>query len=67
MAEKVRLDLVRGLKKPTTGRNGITPSQTLRALILMRVKNWDYRELRERINDGYTLRGFTDFDGITNS
>jgi IS5 family transposase len=62
LVEKVRLDLVRGLKKPTTGRNGITPSQTLRALILMRVKNWDYRELRERINDGYTLRGFTDFD-----
>jgi len=24
----------------------------------MRIKNWDYRELRERINDGYTLRGF---------
>src|SRR6202162_5999529 len=62
LAEKVRLDLVRGLKKPTTGRSGITPSQTLRSLILMRVKNWDYRELRERINDGYTLRTFTDFD-----
>jgi IS5 family transposase len=28
----------------------------------MRVKNWDYRELRERINDGYTLRSFTQFD-----
>ena len=27
----------------------------------MRVKNWDYRELRERIADGYTLRRFTDF------
>lgn len=27
----------------------------------MRVKNWDYRELRERIADGYTLRSFTDF------
>ena len=27
----------------------------------MRVKNWDYRELRERIADGYTLRQFTDF------
>jgi len=27
----------------------------------MRVKNWDYRELRERINDGYTLRNFTGF------
>jgi IS5 family transposase len=27
----------------------------------MRVKNWDYRELRERIADGYTLRRFTHF------
>lgn len=62
LIEQVRLDLVRGLKNPSTGRDGITPSQTLRALILMRVKNWDYRELRERINDGYTLRSFTDFD-----
>jgi transposase, IS5 family len=62
LVEQVRQDLVRGLKKPNTGRDGITPSQTLRSLILMRVKNWDYRELRERINDGYTLRIFTDFD-----
>jgi len=62
LVEQVRRDLVRGLKNPHTGRSGITPSQTLRSLILMRIKNWDYRELRERINDGYTLRGFTDFD-----
>ena len=62
LIEHVRLDLERGLKKPGAGRNGITPSQTLRSLTLMRVKNWDYRELRERINDGYTLRGFTQFD-----
>jgi IS5 family transposase len=62
LVEQVRLDLERGLKKPGTGRNGITPAQTLRSLTLMRVKNWDYRELRERINDGYTLRGFTQFD-----
>ncbi len=62
LVEQVRLDLERGLKKPGTGRDGITPSQTLRSLTLMRVKNWDYRELRERINDGYTLRGFTQFD-----
>ncbi len=61
LVEQVRLDLERGLKNPGTGRNGITPSQTLRSLTLMRVKNWDYRELRERINDGYTLRGFTEF------
>ena len=62
LVEQVRLDLERGLKKPSTGRNGITPSQALRSLTLMRVKNWDYRELQERINDGYTLRGFTQFD-----
>ena len=61
VVEQVRLDLDRGLKNPGTGRNGITPAQTLRSLTLMRVKNWDYRELRERINDGYTLRGFTQF------
>src|SRR5206468_12498509 len=54
--------LVRGLKKPTTGRTGLTAPQVLRSLILMRVKNWDYRELRERIADGYTLRHFTDFN-----
>ena len=61
LIEKVRLDLERGLKNPGTGRNGITPAQALRSLTLMRIKDWDYRELRERINDGYTLRGFTQF------
>jgi transposase, IS5 family len=59
--EQVRGDLQRGLKKPQSGRPGLTPAQVLRSLILMRVKNWQYRELRERIADGYTLRGFTDF------
>ncbi|MGB6067666.1 MAG: ISNCY family transposase [Desulfomonilaceae bacterium] len=62
LVEQVRQDLVRGLKNSHTGRDGMSPSQTLRSLVLMRVKNWDYRELRERINDGYTLRIFTDFD-----
>src|SRR5947207_2364428 len=62
LVEQVRQDLVRGLKNPNTGRDGITPSQALRSLILMRVKNWDYRELRERINDGFTLRRFTEFE-----
>lgn len=43
------------------GRSGIAPREVLRSLVLMRVKNWDYRELRERIADGYTLRLFTGF------
>lgn len=62
IVQRVRRDLVRGLKKPRTGRTGLTAEQVLRSLILMRVKNWDYRELRERIADGYTLRHFTDFN-----
>jgi len=57
----IRRDLVRGLKKPGSGRSGLTARQILRSLVLMRVKNWDYRELRERIADGLTLRQFTDF------
>ncbi len=61
MVQRVRRDLVRGLKKPATGRTGLSAQQVLRSLILMRVKNWDYRELRERIADGYTLRSFTQF------
>ena len=62
LVEGVRRDLERGLKKPATGRRGLTPSQVLRSMILMRVKDWDYRELRERIADGYTLRHFTRFE-----
>src|SRR5260370_18388694 len=61
MIEWIRRDLVRGLKRPGGGRSGLTPSQILRSLVLMRLKNWDYRELRERVADGLTLWPFTDF------
>jgi IS5 family transposase len=61
VVERVRRDLVRGLKKPARGRRGLTAPQVLRSLVLMRLKNWDYRELRERIADGLTLRQFADF------
>jgi hypothetical protein len=37
------------LKKPHRDRRGLTAPQVLRSLVLMRAKNWDYRELRERI------------------
>src|SRR5438128_966111 len=62
LIEQVRKDLERGLKNTRTGRNGIDPSQVLRSLFLMRYKNWDYRELQERINDGFTLRTSAQFD-----
>jgi IS5 family transposase len=61
IVDGIRRDLSNGLKNANTGRDGLTPQQVLRSLILKHVKNWDYRELRERIADGYTLRQFTDF------
>jgi len=61
IVELVRQDLEWGLKNPNTGRPGLTPDQTVRSLIVKRVKNWDYRELRERIADGYSLHCFTHF------
>jgi transposase, IS5 family len=61
LVQRVRQDLERGLKNARTGRSGLTAPQVLRSLTLQRVKNWDYRELRERIADGYTLRQFTGF------
>jgi len=54
-------DLDRGLKNPATGRQGLGARQVLRSFVLWRIKDWPYRELRERIADGYTLRLFTGF------
>jgi IS5 family transposase len=61
LVERVRQDLVRGLKNGRTGRNGLSAESVLRSLVLKRIKNWDLRELRERIHDSYTLREFTGF------
>jgi transposase, IS5 family len=63
LIEHIRADLLRGLQKPDSGRQGLTPTQVLRCLVLMRIKNWDLRELRDRIADGYVLRLFADFRG----
>ena len=61
LADKVHADLTRGLKRWRTGRNGITAAQVLRSFILLRIKDWDLRELRERVADGYSLRVFAHF------
>lgn len=61
LVEFVHQDLVRGLKRARTGRHGLRAVQVLRSFVLWRIKDWPYRELRERIADGYTLRQFTGF------
>lgn len=61
LVDLVMADLVRGLKRPQTGRDGLDPARVLRSFVLGRIKNWDLRELRERIDDGQSLRVFTTF------
>src|SRR5207247_9590933 len=59
--DRLREDLVRSLKTPKTGREGLNAQQVLRSFVLKSIKNWDLREVRERITDGITLRLFTAF------
>ncbi len=61
LLELVAADLRRGLKQPDAGREGLGAVQVLRSFILQRVKDWDFRELRERVADGWSLRQFTGF------
>src|SRR5437867_1691450 len=61
LVQAVEQQLQQGLKKSKTGRRGLTGAQVLLSWILMRIKDWDYRELAERIRDGITLRLFTRF------
>jgi IS5 family transposase len=61
LVDRVHGDLTRGLKRPRTGRDGVTAAQVLRSFIVLRIKDWDLRELRERVADGYSLRVFTHF------
>lgn len=61
LLKAVAHDLRHGLKQCRTGRDGMSAEQALRSLVLKQIKNWSFRELRERIADGLTLREFTRF------
>ena len=60
----VATDLRRGMKQPDKGRDGMSAEQALRSLVLKQIKNWSFREVRERIADGLTLRAFTRFGAV---
>jgi len=57
--ELVHSDLTRGLSK--TGAWGMSAEQVLRAAIIRQWKQYSYRELADRLNDGVCLRWFTRF------
>lgn len=61
LLKAVAADLRRGVSKVGKGREGMSAEQALRSLVLKQIKNWSFRELRERIADGMTLREFTRF------
>ena len=61
LLEAIAQDLRRGLKSPEKGRDGMSAEQVFRSLVLKQIKNWPFRELRERIADGITLREFARF------
>lgn len=62
LIEKVACDLRTGLRKPRTGRQGLSAFQVLRAFVLQRIENLDLRALSERIGDGLSWRIFSGFD-----
>jgi IS5 family transposase len=62
LIEKVAQDLRTGLKRPRTGRDGLSAFQVLRAFVLQRIENLDLRSLSERIGDGISWRIFAGFD-----
>ena len=57
--ELVHSDLTQGLSK--TGAWGMSAEQILRAAIIRQWKQYSYRELADRLNDGVCLRWFTRF------
>ena len=61
LLKAVAQDLRAGLHQPAKGRDGMSAEQVLRSLVLKQLKHWSFRELRERIADGMTLREFTRF------
>jgi IS5 family transposase len=53
----VHADLVED-RRSARGRPGLPADCVLRAFVLWRMKNWSFRELRERIAEGFVLRQF---------
>lgn len=56
-------DLVRHLRDPNRGRPGLPANQVLRFAIILFRYGWTYREARDRLSDGLSLREFCQFGG----
>lgn len=61
LRESVGQDLRRGVEHPETGAPGMSPSQVLRALLVMRLNDFSFRELAFHLADSRTYRRFCGF------
>lgn len=60
---QVRQDLVRGLKEPDQGRDGMSARQVLRVLVVKQLTQLSYEDLPFHIADSATWCRFCGFDG----
>ena len=60
-AKLVYADLVRGVKNPKTGRNGMSADQVLRVIIIKQMCGFSYEELAFHLADSCTYRVFCQF------
>jgi len=59
--EFVEQDLLRGVKHPEVGAPGVSAAQVLRALVVMRMNDFSYRQLHFHLADSVTYRRFCGF------
>ena len=58
LLELVKRDLLANQRAPRKGRPGLSAECVLRFAVLMRLRNWTYREAYSRVSDSLNLRRF---------
>lgn len=64
MAERVGQDLVRGVKHPHTGAQGMSGDQVLRVLVVKQMNGFSYAELHFHLLDSASYRTFCRFGAL---
>jgi transposase, IS5 family len=62
LSRVVHKDLVRGLRKPQTGRSGLAAEQVLRILILKQLKQFSYEQLQFELASSWVYQRFCRWD-----
>jgi len=62
LSEAVHRDLIRGLRKPKTGRSGLAAEQVLRILMLKQLKQFSYQQLEFELASSWVYQRFCRWD-----